>query len=147
MLELALLQGSGDGVVSCLLPLKLVWAYQLQHRWYRHWLGCRYHLQSDQASIPSYSHTHTLALTRDNTWSFCLWVIWIRVRSLRETFHSAREILNCRHWLWQVEIAKVSIAAAEWNEFWVHPGAARPGLAEHVFLVVAFLCQKTVDIY
>ena len=41
----------------------------------------------------------------------------------------------------------VSFAAAEQNDFRVHPGAARPGAAAHVFLVVAFLCQKTVDIY
>ena len=31
--------------------------------------------------------------------------------------------------------------------FRVHPVAARPGPAAHVFLVVSFLCQKTVDIY
>ena len=65
MLELALRQGSGDGVVSCLLPLKLVWAYQ--HRWYLYWLGCRYHLQSDQESISSNTLTlsHSRGITRD----------------------------------------------------------------------------------
>ena len=46
-----------------------------------------------------------------------------------------------------ITTSNVSFAAAEQNDFPVHPGAARPGAAAHVFLVVAFLCQKTVDIY
>ena len=42
---------------------------------------------------------------------------------------------------------KVCFAAREWIVFRVHPVAARPGPVAHVFLVVTFLCQKTVDIY
>ena len=50
------------------------------------------------------------------------------------------EIFQCIH-------HKVCFAAREWIVFRVHPVAARPGPAAHVFLVVTFLCQKTVDIY
>ena len=49
------------------------------------------------------------------------------------------EIFQCIH-------HKVCFAAREWIVFRVHPVAARPGPAAHVFLVVSFLCQKTVDI-
>ena len=49
--------------------------------------------------------------------------------------------------LFNKSMLKVCFAAREWIVFCVHPVAAWPCPAAHVFLVMAFLCQKTVDIY